>query len=68
MSACYDANPSSYPNSFCDKSLGNADNQMSGFAPGTIGVQGGTSNDPYDYQGYIVELAYDIDLEDLFGT
>jgi hypothetical protein len=41
---------------------------MSGFAPGTIGVQGGTSNgSAYDYQGYIVELAYDIDLEDLFG-
>ena len=44
-----------------------ADNQMDGFNPGTIGVQGGTSNgSKYDYQGYIVELAYDIELEDLF--
>ena len=68
MSACYDANPSSYPNSFCGQITRNADNQMAGFAPGTIGVQGGTSNgSAYDYQGYIVELAYDIDLEDLFG-
>jgi len=68
MSACYDANPSSYPNSFCGQITRDPDNQMSGFDPGTIGVQGGTSNgSAYDYQGYIVELAYDIDLEDLFG-
>jgi len=68
LSACYDADPASYPNSFCGQVTRDADNQMSGFDPGTVGVQGGTSNGSrYDYEGYIVELAYDIDLEDVFS-
>lgn len=67
MSACYDADPASYPNSFCGQVFRLADNQMDGFDPGTIGVQGGTSNgSKYDYQGYIIELAYDIELDDVF--
>jgi len=67
MSACYDADPASYPNSFCSQVFRLADNQMDGFDPGTIGVQGGTSNgSKYDYQGYIIELAYDIELDDVF--
>ncbi len=68
LSACYDADPSSYPNSFCKQVFRDADNQMSGFTPGTIGVQGGTSNgSTYDYQGYIVELDYNLPLEDVFS-
>ena len=67
LSACYDADPSSYPNSFCGQVTRDADNQMSGFSTGSIGVQGGTSNgSTYDYQAYIVELAYDLDLGDYF--
>ena len=67
LSACYDADPGSYPNSFCGQVYRLADNQMDGFNPGSIGVQGGTSNgSTYDYQSYIIELAYDIDVEDIF--
>ena len=68
LSACYDADPSSYPNSFCSQVFRDPDNQMSGFTPGTIGVQGGTSNgSTYDYQGYIVELDYSLPLDDVFS-
>ena len=67
MSACYDADPSSFPNSFCSQVFRLSNNQMDGFNPGSIGVQGGTSNgSTYDYEAYIVELAYDIDVEDIF--
>ena len=67
LSACYDADPATYPNSFCGQVFRLADNQMDGFNPGSIGVQGGTSNgSTYDYQGYIVELAYDIELDSVF--
>jgi outer membrane receptor protein involved in Fe transport len=67
MSACYDAASASYPNSFCNQVFRGPDNQMLGFDPGTIGVQGGTSNgSTYDYQSYIVEVAYDIDLDQVF--
>jgi outer membrane receptor protein involved in Fe transport len=68
LSACYDASPSSYPNSFCSQVFRLADNQMDGFNPGSIGVQGGTSNgSAYEYESYIVELAYDIDVSDVIG-
>ena len=67
LSACYDAAPGSYPNSFCGQVFRGSDNQLLGFDPGTIGVQGGTSNgSTYDYESYIVELSYDIDLADVF--
>jgi hypothetical protein len=67
LSACYDAAPGSYPNGFCGQVFRGPDNQMLGFDPGTIGVQGGTSNGAsYAYESYIIELAYDIELGDVF--
>ena len=67
LSACYDADPGSYPNSFCSQVFRLANNQMDGFNPGSIGVQGGTSNGAsYMYESYIVELAYDIEVGDVF--
>ena len=68
LSACYDADPSSYPNSFCKQVFRLSNNQMDGFDPGSIGVQGGTSNGAaYMYESYIVELAYDIELDEIFS-
>ena len=68
LSACYDADPSSFPNTFCGQVTRDADNQMAGFVPGTIGVQGGTSNGSrYDYKGYILEVDYSLDLAEYFS-
>jgi iron complex outermembrane receptor protein len=68
LSACYDADPNGFPNSFCNQVYRDADNQMKGFVPGSIGLLTGTSNgSTYDYEGYIVELDYSVDLADLFA-
>ena len=69
LSACYDADPGSYPNSFCSQVFRLANGQMDGFNPGSIGVQGGTSNGSrYDYKGYVFELDYTIPTNELIGV